>query len=182
MTLIARVSRLFTADFHAVLDQVEEPEVLLRQAIREMDDGLAATELQSRRMQQRLDDVQRREQALELSITEINAQLDTCFDSDKDELAREFIKRKLETEQLLKQLQSQRASLEKDVLLLQETIAENQSTLVSMRQKAELYAASSVTEYQTVSGVAAGDHPQPFVDENDIEVAFLQEKQQRAAS
>ena len=34
MALIRRVSRLFAADMHAVLDQIEEPDVVLRQAIR----------------------------------------------------------------------------------------------------------------------------------------------------
>ena len=41
MALITRISRLFKADFHAVLDQIEEPEVLLRQAVREMEDSIA---------------------------------------------------------------------------------------------------------------------------------------------
>ena len=40
MALITRVSRLLRADLHAVLDRVEEPEVLLRQAVREMDAAL----------------------------------------------------------------------------------------------------------------------------------------------
>ena len=38
MALINRVSRLFKADFNAVLDQIEEPEQLLKQAIRDMED------------------------------------------------------------------------------------------------------------------------------------------------
>ena len=41
MALINRVARLFKADFHAVLDQIEEPELLLKQAVREMEDELA---------------------------------------------------------------------------------------------------------------------------------------------
>ena len=40
MALITRISRLFQADFHAVLDRIEEPEQLLKQAIREMEDSL----------------------------------------------------------------------------------------------------------------------------------------------
>ena len=44
MALINRISRLFKADFHAVLDQIEEPEQLLKQAIREMEDDLVETE------------------------------------------------------------------------------------------------------------------------------------------
>jgi phage shock protein A len=40
MALINRVARLFRADFHAVLDQIEEPELMLRQAIRDMAEEL----------------------------------------------------------------------------------------------------------------------------------------------
>jgi hypothetical protein len=38
MALITRVSRLFRADVNAVLDRMEEPEILLRQAVREMEE------------------------------------------------------------------------------------------------------------------------------------------------
>ena len=41
MALIKRLSRLFAADLHAVLDQIEEPEALLKQAVREMEEELA---------------------------------------------------------------------------------------------------------------------------------------------
>ena len=36
MALVNRLSRLFQADFHAVLDRIEEPDLQLRQAVREM--------------------------------------------------------------------------------------------------------------------------------------------------
>ena len=52
MALITRVARLFRADFHAVLDRVEEPDILLRQAIREMEDDLARDEKGYQRQQQ----------------------------------------------------------------------------------------------------------------------------------
>ena len=44
MALITRISRLFQADLHAVLDRIEEPDLLLRQAVREMQDDLARDE------------------------------------------------------------------------------------------------------------------------------------------
>ena len=44
MALVNRISRLFSADFHAVLDRIEEPDLLLRQAIREMEEELAKSE------------------------------------------------------------------------------------------------------------------------------------------
>ena len=44
MALITRVARLFRADLHAVLDRIEEPDVLLKQAVREMEEELASEE------------------------------------------------------------------------------------------------------------------------------------------
>ena len=44
MALINRVTQLFKADFHAVLDRIEEPEQLLRQSIRDMEDVLLAAD------------------------------------------------------------------------------------------------------------------------------------------
>ena len=44
MALFNRVSRLFQADFSAVLDHLEEPEQLLKLAIRDMADDLEATQ------------------------------------------------------------------------------------------------------------------------------------------
>ncbi|MFV2090729.1 MAG: PspA/IM30 family protein, partial [Pseudomonadales bacterium] len=46
MVLITRISRLFTADVHAVLDRIEEPEVVLKQAIREMAEEVSHGEQQ----------------------------------------------------------------------------------------------------------------------------------------
>lgn len=40
MALINRISRLFSADFNAVLDRIEEPDVLLKQALREMEEDI----------------------------------------------------------------------------------------------------------------------------------------------
>lgn len=39
MILISRFSQLLRADLHAVLDRLEDPEALLRQAIRDMADA-----------------------------------------------------------------------------------------------------------------------------------------------
>ena len=40
MPILNRVKRLFQADVHAILDVIEEPEAVLKQAIREMQESL----------------------------------------------------------------------------------------------------------------------------------------------
>ena len=71
MALITRLSRLMRADLHAVLDRVEEPEVLLRQALREMQEELARDQQRQRLLGRERDQLDARaaelEQALEIN-------------------------------------------------------------------------------------------------------------------
>ncbi len=105
MALINRISRLIRADVHAVLDNLEEPEQLLKQAIRDMEEELAATE---RRLKLREHDQRalgERIREMEDSAAEQQQQLDLCFESDKDDLAKTLIRNKLEAQRLLQRLQ-----------------------------------------------------------------------------
>ena len=81
MTLIARVSRLFRADLHAVLDRVEEPDLVLRQAVREMKEDLARD---GRRMAVLRTEIQRiaaRDAEIEQALSGIEEELDICFEA-----------------------------------------------------------------------------------------------------
>ena len=98
MALITRVSRLFQADFHAVLDRIEEPEVLLRQAVREMEEELARDEQRSKMLTHEQRQLVTRETGLKQSLHDIDEELDTCFAAGNDELARACIRRKLEAQ------------------------------------------------------------------------------------
>ena len=89
MALINRVSRLFKADFHAVLDHIEEPEQLLKQAIRDMEDDLAAAEQRVILCAHDQDALSVRRNELDDTLSEIDEQLDLCFESDKDDRPRE---------------------------------------------------------------------------------------------
>ena len=57
VALINRVTKLFQADINAVLDRIEEPEVVLKQALREMEESLAAEERRLESMRIELGDL-----------------------------------------------------------------------------------------------------------------------------
>ena len=139
MALINRISRLFKADFHAVLDQIEEPEQLLKQAIRDMEDDLAATEQRVSLCAHGQEAISVRSSELENALGEIDEQLDLCFESEKDDLAKKLIRKKLEAERLLKRLHAKHLANEKYLTEQRTTLDENRSTLEGLRQKAELF-------------------------------------------
>ena len=184
MALINRISRLFKADFHAVLDQIEEPGQLLKQAIRDMEDELATSEQRISLCAQEQEALSIRSSELEDKLSEIDDQLDLCFESEKDDLARNLIRKKLEAGRLVKRLHKKHLGNEKYLAGQRTLFDENHSTLEGLRQKAELF---------THRSPASGDGSSRFDDiawtaqemsvgEDEIEVAYLREKSQRISS
>jgi phage shock protein A len=176
MALITRVSRLFQADFHAVLDRIEEPAVLLRQAVREMEAELARDEQHSRQLQQAYRQLTGREAELNQSLQEIERELDTCFEAGNDDLARACIRRRLEAQRFGKHLARQRAATRTTLDDLDTRLGENRSRLDSMRQKAELLAGEHARPADD-RGI-----PEVTVRDEDVELALLREKQHRSRS
>lgn len=177
MALINRFSRLFTADIHAVLDRIEEPDALLKQAVREMEEELARMQAQAKALHADLARLNSQEQEAEQRLTELEEELDVCFDSGEETLARNLIRRKLETERHAKALATRRQAVAKSVGELDSAIIENQRHLAGMHQKLELLVDDEPrTESVPFAGAAYA------VDSDEVEVAFLREKQRRMPS
>lgn len=175
MALITRMSRLFRADVNAVLDRIEEPDVLLRQAIREMEEELARDEQRARLLAHEQQQLDGRDADLDRALTELNDQLDTCFSSGKDDLARALIRRRLEAAQRRRLLAGRRGTLAGTVAELRRRLDDNHRRLDAMRQKAELLAEEAVDRPDD-----RWADPDVTVRDEDVEVAFLREKQRRA--
>jgi phage shock protein A len=184
MALINRLTRLFKADFHAVLDQIEEPEALLKQAIRDMEDDIAATGQRVATCGYDQDALAVRKSELAGAVTDIDAELDLCFESGKDDLARSMIRRKLEAERLLKRLDAQHSANEQYLAEQRKLLDDNVATLESMRQKAELVAQRQTSgrdggsEFDDIAWMAR----ELTVGEDEVEIALLREKSARNLS
>jgi len=176
MALITRVTRLFRADLHEVLDRLEEPDVLLRQAVREMEEELAHDEHRMRQLDQELAGLGARRAALEQSLSGIARELDVCFAADNAVLARAALRRRLEGERVLEVLARRGEGLAGERDALAARLAENRRHLDAMRQKVELFAAED-TAYRDNTGAGGAE---VMVRDEDVEIAFLAEQQRRA--
>ena len=175
MTLITRVSRLFRADANAVLDRIEEPDILLRQAVREMEEALARDEQRLRQVARGQELQTNRLTEIDQLLGELAEQLDTCFRSNRDDLARTVIRRRLECEQLHRLATTRRDGLAAELAAIHERIAANRQRLAAMRERAEAL-------IEVDHGLPDGQWPASgvVVRDEDVEVALLQEKQRRA--
>jgi phage shock protein A len=176
MTLIARVSRLFRADLHAVLDRVEEPDLVLRQAVREMEEDLARDGRNREALHAELQRMAARDEEIERSLSGMEEELDVCFEAGKDDLGRALIRRRLEAQGYRSTLARRREGLQEKLALLEKRIREHGAQLDAMRQKAELLAPR---EDESSDG-EPWDALNLRVRDEDVEVAFLRERQRRA--
>jgi phage shock protein A len=182
MALITRVSRLFRADFHAVLDRIEEPDVLLRQAVREMEEELAREQQRIQVLSYELGQLTARTSDVDHSLSEIEEELNVCFEAKKNDLARTLIRRKLEAQRLRKFLLRKREGLEDTLAGLKARLDEHRAHLHNLRQKAELLAEDREAHQAEDPWGLADSTPSVSIRDEDVEVAFLREQRKRGQS
>ncbi|WP_020407820.1 PspA/IM30 family protein [Hahella ganghwensis] len=178
MALFNRFIRLFKADMHAVMDHLEEPDVLLRQAIREMEEEVdqGARQLKARQIEQQ--QIQSRISTLQESVDNIQDQLNLCFEADNDLLAKTLLRRRLESDRLIKQLKQQDHRLSEEIRTLTKTQEDQHHRLEAMQQKAAVFDTADDSPHKESAWNEALNGMDRITDE-DVEVAFLQEQQKR---
>ena len=173
MALIARFARLFNADVHAVLDRIEEPETLLKQAVRDMREELAKGEQRLRWLHGELGQLGKKAAAGQAALDDLAQELDICFAADQHDLARSLIRRKLAQEQRNRALAEQQDAITHEMAQLDQRLVEQREQLAQMQQQVELFC-----DQASGSGVT----PEPVITADDVEVAFLKERRARSGS
>jgi len=176
MALITRLSRLFEADFHAVLDRIEEPELQLKQAVREMQFALDQDRQRHKLLQHEAGRLDEASAGVGAAIEGFDQELDICLGANKDDLARDLVRRKLASEKQLQAIRTQAQAVESQCRDLDAAIDEHDQQLAAMKQKLELLGSQDS---------AAGDRiysPPESIRNEEVEIALLREKQRRAKS
>ncbi|MDX1605125.1 MAG: PspA/IM30 family protein [Candidatus Competibacterales bacterium] len=178
MALITRLSRLLRADAHAVLDRIEEPDLVLRQSLREMAQAMERAERQLEALDGEKHRTAERQQQLQEVLSRSDADLELCLDSGQEELARGLIRRRLETERALQALERRTTRLAREREQRRDALAGQRAHYEQLRQRAEAFAETPDTAERSPH-----DEPGPEpVSDQDIEVALLRARQARARS
>lgn len=178
MALMTRMVRLFRADLHAVLDRIEEPDVLLRHALREMEECVNTDRRQLARLASQHQALVVRGGDLERAIAESGAQLDVCFEAANDDLARTLLRRRIEAQRQLDVAERRRGALDARREALVNRLQEHEARLRAMREQSELLAAEQVRGADD----ASCGHGEAAITEHDVEIALLREKHARGRS
>ncbi len=177
MTLIMRITRLLKADMHGLLDLLEEPEAVLKQAIRDMESEVEQGELALAERRQQEDKLRRAATHLESLISTCKEQIDIAFEAQNDDLARTFIRKKLATEDRLQTTTQAIADIVSETNAMQNQLREQQAQLATIVAKTPFDAGEPYDGSYAEPPV--GSAPSSGVAEEDVEAAFLREKRQR---
>jgi len=176
MALVTRLSRLFQADFHAVLDRIEEPDLQLRQAVREMQFALDHDKQRLQLLLHEAEQLGRQAIAIGDRLQSLDEELDICLAANQDELARDLVRRKLAAANQQQRTRARIVALELQCQALVRQVDEQTQQLSSMKQKLELL----VSGEDPLS--TASSHGEEIIRSEEIEIALLREKQRRVKS
>jgi len=180
MPLINRLSQLFKADANAILDCIEDPEQLLKQAIREMQDNINQHVQQLKRLNYEAQKISGNEVDIQHSIKQLDEELDICLASEKQDLARIVIRKKLLAQRILQNNTGKQKMLKKKISNSEKHLSDKQNSLLSMQQKSDVLIQCNEDVYDFSS---AGTSLQDLnIKDEDIEVALLRALKMRLPS
>ena len=181
MALFHRLTQLITADLHSLLDRLEEPEVLLRQSIREMEEVVAQERQQLQNLQWKLQQLEQRRPLYLEQGAPVEAQMALCFENGRQDLARKFVIKKLETERALIQLDQSIRQGRLQQESLRQRLEDHQQKLQTILAKAPRFSEDQAGTESSGDGIGART-PFQEVPEEEIELAFIQEKKKHTPS
>ena len=172
MTIMTRITRLFKADINGILDCIEEPRAMLKQAIRDMEaevDGVA------RAVDEAGEEIKRfssRTENLLADLEEVKNQIQLSFKADNEELARHFVKKKLDVETRLKSLELNVEAARKKRQQAEERRQAYRKRLDDIRSKAE-----ALSDDQLTTSWQGDAEDKAVVSGCEVEIEFLQQKE-----
>lgn len=172
MNILTRISRLFKADIHGILDSLEQPEIILQQSVRDMQNEIDKAEIAIADLDKQQTQMEQKNHRLSAVIKELQEQLQFCLHENNESLAKSVIRKKLQAELSVKELSSLMANINHVKKIQISTTEERKEKLQAIRDKLALF-----TEQNEFNERPPATEQPCHITQDDIELAFLYEKQ-----
>ncbi len=163
-----RFTRLFRADMNAILDNLEEPEIILKQALREMETSLLLDETQLKKIQGQLKITETTIISAQDCVEKYQIEIQLCLDAKNDSLAKSLIRKKLHQQNIIQSSKKSVSALLSHQSNLASSIKEKQQTLNELKQKIKL-----ITVKPNLDNVHSLGSDFNSVSEEDVEIELL---------
>ncbi|MEQ8231866.1 MAG: PspA/IM30 family protein [Gammaproteobacteria bacterium] len=179
MPIVNRFARLLRADLNALVDRIEEPALVAREAVREMEFELAARERRAQALASGDAALVREDAHHADALTRLDSELDSCLAAGAEALARDLVRRKLEHAARRESLRRARERNAAARTTLAAAIDAARAELATLRARLAAHADAAPSSEHVVT--AAAPEPGP-PSEAEIDIALLREKERRNAT
>lgn len=176
MTILNRIHNLFKADVHGILDRIEDPEMILKQALREMEEQIDWNQRELEKLSVEIERQKKAKAWQQNQLKQIQEKILTCLKSNEETLAKTLVKKKLEALNWIEELESRLEDLHQGRDQLFDLVKRQREELEETQQKAEICLGSTREELQANPGLST--RSKWSISEQDIEIALLKEKEQ----
>ena len=179
MGIFNRIGRLWKADIHGIIDSLEEPRTILRQALRDMEEEIEGSTAHLESLRGEEERVTKRRTRLNESLEETIKQIDVAFGADDQRLARTFVRKRLELDRVVAHLDQRLSEIASERTSAEQRLAGQREQYQRIAEKAELLCDSPEPKRDCAPD---GPGSELFVSEHDVEVAMLEERNRRGGS
>lgn len=178
MAIVSRMMRLFKADVHGVMDQLEDKELLLKQCLREMEASLEDKAGRLNRSEQAVRQAESDLVQREAEVQKLENDLDLAVRKERDDIARMLIRKRRSFLGNCEQLKHQIEALSQENNRLSETVARQRLQYDWLKLKVTTFRQQTQSEgFDDI--IAPEDTPLAWraPTEEEIELELLQRKE-----
>lgn len=175
MKFLKRISRLVTANLNHLLDQAENPEVMIKQIIRDMEANIIALRRETVRAVARQKHLEKEALAVAHQIELCSTKAQAALQEGNEVVARELLQQKVQAEQrqagltrAVKAAQADSARLKEDLLKLEDQVQEarrkkeeliRRQRAAAMQKRTRSNLRSPLDAFSAAGTFASGDDP-----------------------
>ncbi len=178
MAIFSRIFRLCKADFHGVMDQMEDKGLLLKQYLREMEAALRQKQERQSQLHQSCRQIERELSQREEEVDKLEKDLDLAVRKDKDDIAKMLIRKRRTIQAGCQGLQRQLQALEEEKGELAQVLEQQQMQYQELKAKAAVYCRQTEhRSYKEAFEMTDASTGAQTTSEEEIELELLQRKE-----
>jgi len=178
MGIITRFVRIFKADIHGVMDQLEDRGLLLKQYLRDMEEALAQKETRLGKVVAARNQAQQAGEKYRLEIKKLEHDLEVAIKKDKDEIARLLIKKIIPLTKLRDGVRHHMDHLDQEIGGIKECIDQQRLQYESLKHRSRQYFHKAEQDvWEKANPIIDPDNISEVLSDEEIEIELLQRKE-----
>jgi len=177
MGIMTRFTRIFKADLHGVMDQIENKQLILKQCLREMETSLAKKQSALNQLKTTLEQIQNEARQINREKEKSEQDLRTAILKEKEDIARLIIKKRMKADLHMETSFHQAESIEKKIHMLTENIEAQKHQHAEMQLRSESWLQKANHQQWEASAFGTiSENAWHSISDEEVELELLKQK------